>query len=92
MGNKIEGLWCFISVDEEGNEGLIAQLVDDMWVPFICADKTRMEELLPIARRIARIAGMTIELRYFGRGTTMEVIHADVDHLPSMPQNVVPPR
>lgn len=76
MSDIIEGLWCFISVDDEGSEGLIAELVGGTWVPFICADKARMEELLPTARRIAGIEGITIELRYFGRGITMEVIHA----------------
>ncbi len=65
---KITEIYCFVSVDE-GGEGVIGQQVDmfngKTFMPFVCADKTRMEQLKPIAKKLSQESGKTIKLVKF---------------------------
>ncbi len=62
---KITEIYCFVSVDE-GGEGVIGQQVDmpngTTFMPFVCADKARMESLKPLAKNIAERTGKKIKL------------------------------
>jgi len=51
---KIESLYAFFSVDENGNEGLCAfEYKPGHWLPLIAADEKRVTSLVPIAQEIA---------------------------------------
>ena len=62
---KITEVYVFASVDS-GGEGVIGQTVHvggrETFMPFVCADKTRMESLKPIAKQLARDQGIKIKL------------------------------
>ena len=62
---KITEIYCFVSVDE-GGEGVIGQQVDmpngKTFMPFVCADKARMESLKPLAKQISEKTGQKIKL------------------------------
>lgn len=48
---KIESIWAFVSVDDDGNEGVCAaQLMGPgSLMPLIAADPARLDSLRPIA-------------------------------------------
>ena len=62
---KITEVYVFASVDS-GGEGVIGQTVPaggrEPFMPFVCADKARMESLKPIAKQLARDQGIKIKL------------------------------
>ena len=62
---KITEVYVFASVDE-GGEGVVGQVVDilgrEVFMPFVCADKKRMESLKPLAKQIAKDTGKKIKL------------------------------
>lgn len=65
---KIEEIYAFVSVDE-GGEGIIAKQLDLpnglTFMPFICADKQRMESLKPFAELMSQSTGTKIKLIKF---------------------------
>lgn len=62
---EISELYAFVSVDE-GGEGVIGQTVTmcgrEVFMPFVCADKERMESLKPMAQRIAEFGKKKVKL------------------------------
>lgn len=58
---KIEEVYCFVSVDE-GGEGVVGHNFGGVMMPFVCADKARMEQLKPIAKEMAQMTGRKIKL------------------------------
>jgi hypothetical protein len=62
---KITEMYAFVSVDESG-EGVVGMTMPvngrETFMPFVCADKKRMESLKPIAKKIAQDSGKTIKL------------------------------
>lgn len=62
---RIDELFAFVSSDQDG-EGLIAQTVmiqgQNVFMPFVCADKARMESLKILAKKMAKESGKKIKL------------------------------
>lgn len=62
---KITEVYVFASVDE-GGEGIIGHTLPiggrATFMPFVAADKERMEALKPLAKEIARVSGKKIKL------------------------------
>jgi hypothetical protein len=62
---KITEIYAFVSVDA-GGEGIIGQSMNlhgqNIFMPFVCADKDRMESLKPIAVKLALDQGIKIKL------------------------------
>lgn len=58
---KITEVYVFVSMDKDG-EGIISRSFGDLMLPFVCADKERMEQLKPIAKNMARQTGKKIKL------------------------------
>lgn len=59
---KIECVWAFISQDEKGNEGVIGAQLGGVMMPMVCADMERMEQLRPIAKKMAKETRKKIKL------------------------------
>lgn len=63
--HRIDEVYCFISSDETG-EGIIGAtreiLGQTVFMPFVCADKARMESIKPMAKQIAKESGKKIKL------------------------------
>ncbi len=73
MKLRIDELFLFVAENEEG-EGLIGHRSGDQWIPFVCADKARLNSLRPMAENIARESGKKIKLIKFTTRTELEVI------------------
>lgn len=62
---KITEVYVFASVDE-GGEGVIGQTImikgHNVFMPFVCADKQRLEMLRPLAKEIAKKSGRKVKL------------------------------
>ena len=62
---KITEVYVFASIDS-GGRGVIGQTINiggnSTFMPFVCADKARMESLKPIAKQLARDQGIKIKL------------------------------
>jgi hypothetical protein len=62
---KIDEVFLFISSDDDG-EGIIGQsfqmMEQTVFMPFVCADKARMEFLKPLAKKIAKESNKKIKL------------------------------
>lgn len=62
---RIDEIYAFVSVDQNG-EGIVGQTVQMMgqtvFMPFVCADKARMESIKVAAKKIAKESGKKIKL------------------------------
>lgn len=62
---KINEIYIYVSVDK-GGEGVIGQTITiegrDIFMPFVCADKKRMEDLNPLAKNIAKTSNTKVKL------------------------------
>ncbi len=74
---KITEIYVFASVDE-GGEGVVGMTLPvngrETFMPFVCADKARMEQLKPIAKKIAQESGKTIKLLKFKQRKEIETL------------------
>ena len=59
---SIDEVYVFISKDEKGNEGVIGQKIGDSWMPFVAADKARLDALILMARELAKHTNKKIKL------------------------------
>ena len=74
-GFRIGTLWAFVAVGDEG-EGLIGSVhpASGVFVPFVAADRARLESLKEKAIEIARYSGQTIRLVRFDLRADVELI------------------
>lgn len=74
---KINEIYAFVAEEEHG-EGIIGRtvVIDNqlVFMPFVCADKSRMESLKPLAREIKKESGKTIKIIKLTKRTDVEVI------------------
>jgi hypothetical protein len=59
---KIDALYAFISVDENGMEGICAFKSQAGWMPMVASDPDRVASIIPIAREMARAGKKEIKL------------------------------
>lgn len=68
-GFRIRELWVFVSIDDDGDEGVIAApfggAFGNIAMPLIAADETRRAELEAVARAVVHVKGGTFECRKF---------------------------
>lgn len=66
-GKRIESVWLFVAVDEDGDEGLPAfGERGGMLMPMVASDEKRRDLLLEHARQIVTsVPGHRIEVRRF---------------------------
>jgi len=67
MGFVVDELFAFVSIDEDGDEGVIAvQLTtSDTMMPLVAADLMRVQEMIPFAEAIREQTGHTYKLKHF---------------------------
>lgn len=71
---KITEIYAFVSVDEDGNEGVLAANLGGMMMPFVCADKARVDSLRNHAEKIAHMTAKKIKLVKFTNREEIEEI------------------
>lgn len=74
MAFRIEEVWAFAAVGEDGEEGIIGEATYLGWVPFVAADRERLEQLKPRAQAIATKLGCTVRLIRLHQRTDVEEI------------------
>jgi hypothetical protein len=71
---KITEIYVFVRHDEDG-EGVVAQRLGDTFMPFVCADKERVESLMNAAKHIVNATGEKIKLiKFTHREEIQEII------------------
>ena len=74
---KIEEIYAFVAEEKQG-EGIIGQtvVIDNqlVFMPFVCADKSRMESLRPLATKMHMEHGKKIKIIKMTKRTDIEVI------------------
>lgn len=74
---KITEIYAFVSVDE-GGEGIIGETMPvggrEIFMPFICADKDRLEQIRPFAERIHKETGKKIRLIKLTNREELEIL------------------
>jgi hypothetical protein len=73
-GHKVESIWVFISVGEDGDEGVVAAPIGGALMPLVASDETRLHLYIPVAERIATQTGMTIKLIKLGTREEIRII------------------
>lgn len=75
LGFRIERIWAFLAVHEDGDEGLCgAPLPGTPYpMPMIAADGDRLNSLIPIATDLSTMFDGSIELARFDRRTNIEI-------------------
>lgn len=62
---QIDEVYIFVSCDKDG-EGIVGQTINmlgaPVFMPFVCADKQRVQSLKPLAKTIAKESGKKIKL------------------------------
>lgn len=80
MAFRIVSLHAFVAVGKDGDEGLVATMKGNTWLPMVAADPARLEQLRPEAEEIARVTGQTIRLVRFTQREEIEVIGVDTSN------------
>jgi hypothetical protein len=50
----IDTIWCAVSVDDDGTEGVCAVNMNGQWLPLVAADEKRLEFIRQQAAMISR--------------------------------------
>lgn len=76
---KIDSVWLFISQDADGNEGLVAATLGQLFTPLIAADKERLDQLRSIALESSKLTKKKIKLIRLTAREEIEVIGHDIN-------------
>lgn len=74
MPKRIDEMFAFVVIDENGDEGVPAMISGGTAFPLIAADEARLESLRPIAAKMATMLGQPFTLCRFSVRTEIEVI------------------
>lgn len=74
LGFRIQTLWAFVAVHEDGDEGLVAGMIGGQWMPLIAADEARLADLRPLAEKIVAATGKPVRLVRFDTRTEVDTI------------------
>jgi hypothetical protein len=69
----VNEVWAFLSVDDKGNEGIIAGVLKDVGTVMLATGKRSMLVYYrPIALQIGKMAGVKVRLVRYARAETEE--------------------
>lgn len=76
VGFVIGAVWAFVAVHDDGDEGIIGAAIGPggSMMPFVAADKARVDDLRPLAVEMAKLTGKRVRLVRFDTRTDEEVI------------------
>lgn len=61
----IKTITAIVSVDKDGNEGIIGQKLGADWMPFVFADPNKIHLVLPMANEMTRQTGIPFKILQF---------------------------
>lgn len=65
MGFIVDELFAFIATDDDGDEGVMAAMMDGTWYPLVAADLVRAQQFTPLANAVSKEAGVEYKLKHF---------------------------
>lgn len=71
---RINEMYAFVAVDDDGTEGVCAFPLDGVWMPMVGADSARVEALRPMAQQMATGLGKNVEIVRFTLRESIETI------------------
>ena len=74
MPLKIEEIFAYVGVDDDGNESVAELQIPGCWVPLVATDWDRVQSLKPLASQIAKAAGRPMKLVKFRERIEVEDI------------------
>lgn len=74
VGFRIDAIWAFLTVHDDGDEGLISMPTAIGHMPLIGADRTRVESLRPHAEMVAKATKKPVRLVRFDTRTVEETL------------------
>lgn len=69
---KITTIHAFVAVGEDGDEGICGVKLQDTWMPMVCADKARIDSLMPVAQNLKK-TGQKVRLVKFTKTEDIEI-------------------
>lgn len=64
-GFRIDRLWAFLSIGEDGDEGVCSISTTLGHMPMVAADRRRVDQLRPYAAKVAKTTGRPVRLARF---------------------------
>lgn len=74
LGYVITDIYAFIAVHADGDEAIPAHSMGNILMPLVGADLTRLQQLRPVAEKVARQSGKQVKLVRFTTRTELDVI------------------
>ena len=74
MSFKIKNIHAFVAVGDDGDEGVIGEMINGVMTPFVCADEARVESLREKAFEIGKHTGKKVKLVRFSTREDVEEI------------------
>lgn len=75
LGYVINDIYAFIAVHDDGDEAIPAHSMGNLMMPLVGADLTRLQQLRPLAERVAKESGKPVKLVRFTTRTELDVIN-----------------
>ena len=64
-GFRIKTIHAYTAIGDDNEEGIIGELIDGTFMPFVCADEDRLRSLRQNAVDIGKMTGKKIKLVRF---------------------------
>lgn len=74
---RIDSVFAFIVIDDDGTEGIPTLYTDDIAYPMIGADLARVAGLTVYAKQMAELNGKAVKLVHFSQRTVQEIYEPD---------------
>lgn len=73
-GFRITEVWAFTTIGDNNEEGIIGMSTPIGWMPFVAADRARLDMIKPDAQRIATLMKREVMLSKFHLRQDVETI------------------
>ena len=67
-----DSLFACFSIDEDGSEGMMGEVMDGAWQPYVFPGRSILDKILPRVRHLAEISGLTLRVVEFKRVGVIE--------------------
>lgn len=71
---RINQMFAFVILDDDGTEGVPAMLIEGVWMPLMGADMARVDSLIHLVETEPAFAGRKLTVHRFGHRETVRVI------------------
>ena len=77
--DKIDAVWMFVCIDEDGNQRIPSKMMGDVSYPLMTTKQSLLPAIKKVAQKVAREANMEIRLLKFSNGELVETIKPEID-------------